>query len=71
MVFPKTTIPSMHPIFFSIPLVIAFSVCYAATRHERIDLIFRHATRFAITSFVAMAAAAAVLELLAWWMRSA
>ena len=33
-------------IFCSIPLIVVFSLCYAATRHERMDLILAHAARF-------------------------
>ncbi len=33
-------------IYCSIPLVIVFSLCYAATRHEDMRRIFRHALHF-------------------------
>lgn len=33
-------------IFCAIPLIIVFSLCYAATRHEEMRLIVPHALRF-------------------------
>lgn len=33
-------------IFIAIPLIIVFSLCYAATRHEDMKLIVAHAARF-------------------------
>lgn len=33
-------------IFCAIPLIIVFSLCYAATRHEEMGLIVAHAARF-------------------------
>lgn len=33
-------------IWFSIPLIVVFSLCYAATRHEDMRLIVPHAVRF-------------------------
>ncbi|MDR1963641.1 MAG: hypothetical protein LBQ50_07670 [Planctomycetaceae bacterium] len=33
-------------IFSAIPLIIVFSLCYAATRHENMRLIVSHAARF-------------------------
>ncbi|MDR2763352.1 MAG: hypothetical protein LBB88_12170 [Planctomycetaceae bacterium] len=32
-------------IYIAIPLIIAFSICYAATRHEDLGRIFIHAAK--------------------------
>ena len=51
---------------FALPLVVVFSLCYAATRHEEMGLILPHAARFggwlAFFLFVAMG----IMELLSW-----
>ena len=54
----------MHPIFYSIPVVILFSLCYAGTRHEAMPDIFRHAARFAGWTFFAMLIVILIVELL-------
>ena len=54
---------------FALPLVVAFSLCYAATRHEEMDLILPHAARFGgwLTFFLLVAMG--ILELLNWMNR--
>lgn len=37
----------MNHLIYAVPLVVAFSLCYAGTRHEDLGSIFRHAARFA------------------------
>lgn len=44
----------MPHLFYSIPLVIAFSLCYAGTRHEDLRSVFRHAASFAGWTFFFM-----------------
>jgi hypothetical protein len=45
-------------IFSAIPLIIVFSLCYAATRHEDMWLILSHAARFGgwLTFFMVLVA---------------
>ncbi|MDR3111483.1 MAG: hypothetical protein LBU65_17565 [Planctomycetaceae bacterium] len=52
----------MHPVFYSIPLVILFSLCYAGTRHENISAIVRHAAHFAGWTFFAMVVVVLIIE---------
>ena len=51
---------------YALPLVIVFSLCYAATRHEEMSLILPHAARFGgwLTFFLLVAIG--ILELLNW-----
>ena len=51
---------------FSLPLVVVFSLCYAATRHEEMNLILPHAARFGgwLTFFLLVAIG--IMELLNW-----
>jgi len=51
-------------LIFALPLVIVFSLCYAATRHEKMSLILPHAARFGgwLTFFLLVAMG--VMELL-------
>jgi hypothetical protein len=50
-------------IWYSLPLIVSISLVYAATRHEQVLPIFRHAFRFGlwITGFMAV-----VFGLLLW-----
>ncbi|MDR2345636.1 MAG: hypothetical protein LBE18_06185 [Planctomycetaceae bacterium] len=45
-------------IYCAIPLIIVFSICYAATRHEDLRKIFIHAAKFGwwLTFFLALIA---------------
>lgn len=56
-----------HPVFLVFPLVLAFAFCYAATRHERADLIIRHALRFVFWFFLAVGGMVITLELVAYF----
>jgi len=53
-------------LIFVLPLIIIFSLCYAATRHEEMHLILHHAARFGgwLTFFILIAIV--VLESLHW-----
>ncbi|MDR1477533.1 MAG: hypothetical protein LBJ00_01170 [Planctomycetaceae bacterium] len=55
----------MNMIYFAIPLIIVFSICYAATRHEDVDKIFRHAVGMSIKLLIVFALAAFLLTMLA------
>lgn len=51
---------SIPQIFYSVPLIVAFSFCYAATRFEETQDILKHAARW----IAGMTAAAVVFSLL-------
>jgi hypothetical protein len=51
-------------IFSAIPLIIVFSLCYAATRHEDMRLILAHAARFGGCLTFFMVLVAVIMELL-------
>ena len=55
-------------LWYALPLVIAVSLVYAATRHEQTNLILRHAVRTAAWIVGFMAGVFAVLWLMDWWM---
>jgi Na+/melibiose symporter-like transporter len=56
-------------IFTAIPLVIVFSLCYAATRYEDLNSIFRHTWYFGGWLTFAMILVAGVLQLIQWHIR--
>jgi hypothetical protein len=56
-----------NDLWYAAPLVVAISLVYAATRHERTDLILRHAVRTAGSIVVFMVVVFAVLWLLTLW----
>jgi hypothetical protein len=58
--FPKTMI------FTAIPIVILFSLCYAATRYEDMRSIFRHTVFFGGWLTFAMVLTIAIMELVYW-----
>ncbi len=51
---------------YALPLVIVFSLCYAATRHEEMDLILPHAVRFGGWLAFFLLVAMGIMELLNW-----
>ncbi|MDR2116961.1 MAG: hypothetical protein LBP87_11340 [Planctomycetaceae bacterium] len=51
-------------IFSAIPLIIVFSLCYAATRHEDMRLILSHAVRFGGWLTFFMVLVVVIMELL-------
>lgn len=55
-------------LWYSVPLIVAISLVYSATRHEEMAPILSHAVRLAITIAVFMAVILAVLALLSWWL---
>jgi len=56
-------------IYASIPVVMVFSLCYAATRHEDLRSIFRHALYFGGWLMFAMLLVVGILELIQWYLR--
>lgn len=55
--------------WYALPLVIAVSLVYAATRHEAMEPILRHAMRFG-TWIVGFMAVVLVVILLGMWYQS-
>ena len=53
-------------IFYAVPLIIAFSLVYAGTRHELPKPIFKHAAHFGFGIVVFMVAIGCILELLVY-----
>ena len=53
--------------WFALPLVIAVSLVYAATRHEAMESILRHALRIGTWIVVFMAVIFVVLVLGTWY----
>lgn len=51
-------------IFCAIPLIVVFSLCYAATRHEEMRLILPHAARFGFWLAFFLALVVGIMELL-------
>lgn len=66
----------MHPLlasllindfWYALPLVIAVSLVYAATRHEAMQPILVHAGRIAVWILSFMAVVFVILLLISWW----
>ena len=56
-------------IYAAIPMVIIFSLCYAATRFEAPRLIYRHAVYCGGWLTFAMILVIGILELIQWYLR--
>ena len=55
-------------LWYSVPLIVAISLVYAATRHEVMKPILEHAVRFGIWIVGFMAIAFVVLVVLSAWL---
>ena len=55
-------------IWYALPLVVAVSLVYAATRHEDMRPIFSHAARTGAWIIAFMAVIFALLYALGWWL---
>ena len=55
-------------LFYAIPLIVAVSLVYAATRHEQAGPILLNATRIGIWILGFMAVILALLMLVSWWL---
>jgi len=53
-----------NQLWYSLPLVVSVSLVYAATRHEDMSLILRHALRFGTWIAIFLIG----LGLLLWWL---
>jgi len=56
-------------IFTAIPVVIVFSLCYAATRYEDSRSIYQHAVYFGWWLTFVMIVVIGILELIQWHLR--
>ena len=56
-------------ILVAIPVVIVFSLCYAATRYEDLRSIFRHAVYFGGWLMFAMILVIGILEVIQMYLR--
>ena len=56
-------------IFTAIPVVIVFSLCYAATRFEDPQLIYQHAVYFGWWLLFAMLVVVGIMETMQWYLR--
>ena len=56
-------------IFVAIPVVILFSLCYAATRFEDASSIYQHAIYFGWWLSFAMMLVFGILEIIQWYLR--
>jgi heme/copper-type cytochrome/quinol oxidase subunit 2 len=54
--------------WYSVPLIVAISLVYSATRHEQLAPIFSHATRLAIMIAGFMAVILVVLAIISNWL---
>ena len=57
-----------HDFWFALPLVIAVSLVYAATRHEAMEPILRHALRIGTWIIAFMAVVFVVLSVGLWYL---
>ena len=55
-------------LWYALPVIIAVSLVYAATRHERLRPIFVHAARVAFWLTGFMVVFFGVIELISWWL---
>ncbi len=56
-----------YQLWYALPLVVAVSLVYAATRHEAMQPLLVHAARLSVWVVGFMAAVFAVLLLMVWW----
>lgn len=67
-IFNSVTLVGMIPrIYYSIPLIVAISLVYGATRHERLKEILQHAFRSVVWVVGFMAVILAVIWLAGFW----
>jgi hypothetical protein len=54
--------------WYSLPLIVAISLVYSATRHEQMSAILAHALRLGTMIVLFMSAILIGLALLSWWL---
>lgn len=58
---------AINPLWYALPLIITVSLVYAATRHEEMGPILRHALRVGVWIVGFLAIGFVVLAVLSWW----
>lgn len=53
-------------LWYALPLLVAVSLVYAATRHEDVGGILNHAWRFAVWTLVFVGVVAAIVQITTW-----
>lgn len=57
----------INPLWYALPLIITVSLVYAATRHEEMGAVLRHALRVGVWIVGFLAISFVVLAVLSWW----
>jgi hypothetical protein len=57
----------INQLWYAAPLIVAISLVYAATRHELLEPILKHALRFGVMTVGLMGAVLGVLAVMSWW----
>lgn len=57
----------INPLWYVLPLIITVSLVYAATRHEEMGPILRHALRVGVWIVGFLAIGFVLLAFLSWW----
>ncbi len=58
---------TVNQLWYALPLIVAVSLVYAATRHEEMGPILSHAVRLGAWIVGIMAVIFVVLSVLSWW----
>ena len=61
---------TINQLWYAAPLIVAVSLVYAATRHEEMGPILRHAVRIGVWIVGFMAVVFAILLAMWWWVSS-
>ena len=59
-------VANVNLMWYAVPLIVAISLVYSATRHEAMNVILVHSARLALTIALFMAVIMAVLAYLTW-----
>lgn len=57
---------AIERLWYALPLLVAVSLVYAATRHEQVGPILHHAWRFGLWVAVFMGVVAAIVQITTW-----
>ena len=58
----------VNDLWYTVPLIVAVSLVYSATRHELMPPILTHAVRIAVWVIGFMAVIFVVLLFISWWL---
>jgi len=61
---------SINQLWYAVPLIVAVSLVYAATRHEEMGPILHHAVHIGVWIVGFMAVVFAILLAMGWWVSS-